>query len=57
MNMAVRGSLGSRTDPRNCCDSGGNESERGLEPRTCEFMFKSMGVKGRDAGVSVSVCR
>lgn len=30
MSVAVRASLGSRTDPRNCCDSGGIDKVNGV---------------------------
>lgn len=36
MNSDVRGSLGSRAEPTNCCDSGGNDMERGFMLRTWE---------------------
>jgi len=34
MKIDVSGSFGSRVEPKNCCDSGGKESESGFKFKT-----------------------
>lgn len=36
IRMAVRGSLGSKAEPTSCCDSGGNDIDKGFMSMTCE---------------------
>ena len=56
MNTEVLGSVGSRAEPTNCCDSGGRDIDNGFILRTCDLVDEAMGMKPGTVGDVVPIC-